>query len=165
MKENKTVITSDAGMEYEFVYDYSIWSCDPKHPEFVGQEKLYKLMGQPLLNSAFEGYNTCLFAYGQVRLSKNNSYIFKREVCCLGPLIWRRVDCPRKKGYPPTRATVGTLTISLQTVASHLREKQRVIGFARRVTCLARSPLFWWGNPPSRTNISRYIHFGLLSRD
>ena len=53
-------------MEYEFVYDHSIWSCDPKHPEFVGQEKLYKLMGQPLLNSAFEGYNTCLFAYGQV---------------------------------------------------------------------------------------------------
>ena len=91
MKENKTVITSDAGMEYEFVYDYSIWSCDPKHPEFVGQEKLYKLMGQPLLNSAFEGYNTCLFAYGQVRLSKNHSYIFKREVCSLGPFIWRRV--------------------------------------------------------------------------
>ena len=55
-------------MEFEFVYDYSIWSCDPKHPEFVGQEKLYKLMGQPLLNSAFEGYNTCLFAYGQVGL-------------------------------------------------------------------------------------------------
>ena len=66
MKDNKTVITSDAGMEYEFVYDHSIWSCDPKDPEFVGQEKLYELMGQPLLNSAFEGYNTCLFAYGQV---------------------------------------------------------------------------------------------------
>jgi len=68
MKDNKTIITSDSGMEFEFVYDYSIWSCDPKHPEFVGQEKLYKLMGQPLLNSAFEGYNTCLFAYGQVGL-------------------------------------------------------------------------------------------------
>ena len=91
MKENKTVITSDAGMEYEFVYDYSIWSCDPKHPEFVGQEKLYQLMGQPLLNSAFEGYNTCLFAYGQVRLRTNHSYTVEREVCSLGPLIWRRV--------------------------------------------------------------------------
>ena len=87
MNENKTVITSDAGMEYEFVYDYSIWSCDPKHSEFVGQEKLYKLMGQPLLNSAFEGYNTCLFAYGQVRLSIYHSCTFKREVCSLGLFI------------------------------------------------------------------------------
>ena len=66
MKDNETVITSDAGMEYEFVYDYSIWSCDPKDPHYVGQEKLYEMMGRPLLNSAFEGYNTCLFAYGQV---------------------------------------------------------------------------------------------------
>ena len=66
MKDNETTITSDAGMEYKFVYDYSIWSCDPKDPNYVGQEKLYELMGRPLLNSAFEGYNTCLFAYGQV---------------------------------------------------------------------------------------------------
>ena len=69
MKDNKTIITSDSGMEYEFVYDHSIWSCDPKDPEFVGQERLYELTGQPLLNSAFEGYNTCLFAYGQVMFS------------------------------------------------------------------------------------------------
>ena len=66
MNDNETTITSDAGMEYQFNYDYSIWSCDPKDPKFVGQEKLYELMGRPLLNSAFEGYNTCLFAYGQV---------------------------------------------------------------------------------------------------
>ena len=68
MKDNETVITSDAGMEYEFVYDYSIWSCNPKDPHYVGQKKLYEMMGRPLLNSAFEGYNTCLFAYGQVIL-------------------------------------------------------------------------------------------------
>lgn len=66
MKDHETIITSDAGMEYQFNYDYSIWSFDPKDPNYVDQEKLYKLMGQPLLNSAFEGYNTCLFAYGQV---------------------------------------------------------------------------------------------------
>ena len=73
MKDNKTIITSDSGMEFEFVYDYSIWSCDPKHPDFVNQEKLYELMGQPLLNSAFQGYNTCLFAYGQVLIICRNS--------------------------------------------------------------------------------------------
>ncbi|XP_068734565.1 kinesin-like protein KIF14 isoform X1 [Montipora capricornis] len=73
MKDNKTIITSDSGMEFEFVYDYSIWSCDPKHPDFVNQEKLYELMGQPLLNSAFQGYNTCLFAYGQTGSGKSYS--------------------------------------------------------------------------------------------
>ena len=75
MKDNETVITSDAGMEYEFVYDYSIWSCDPKDPHYVGQEKLYEMMGRPLLNSAFEGYNTCLFAYGQVMLQLKHSEV------------------------------------------------------------------------------------------
>ena len=70
MKDHETIITSDAGMEYQFNYDYSIWSFDPEDPNYVDQEKLYKLMGQPLLNSAFEGYNTCLFAYGQVCKSK-----------------------------------------------------------------------------------------------
>lgn len=74
MNDNETTITSDAGMEYQFNYDYSIWSCDPKDPKFVGQEKLYELMGRPLLNSAFEGYNTCLFAYGQVYMLTYQKY-------------------------------------------------------------------------------------------
>ena len=49
-------------------------------------------------------------------------------------------SCPGKKGHPPTRATLGTPTISLQTVANQLHEKQ-IDGLGRRVTCLARSPL------------------------
>ncbi|KAM7447173.1 the TRAFAC class myosin-kinesin ATPase superfamily [Porites harrisoni] len=97
MKENKTVITSDAGMEYEFVYDYSIWSCDPKHPEFVGQEKLYKLMGQPLLNSAFEGYNTCLFAYGQTGSGKSYSIMGQGDELGILPRfceeLFERIKC------------------------------------------------------------------------
>ena len=49
-------------------------------------------------------------------------------------------SCPGKKGHPPTRATLGTPTISLQTVANHLHEKQ-IDGLGRRVICLAKSPL------------------------
>ena len=78
MKDNQTVITSDAGMEYEFIYDYSIWSCDPKDPHYVGQERLYEMMGRPLLNSAFEGYNTCLFAYGQVIQITRLKHLYKK---------------------------------------------------------------------------------------
>ena len=66
MHENETSITSEQGIKYDFLYDHSLWSADPDHPENIGQEKVYKLLGEPLLSSAFQGYNTCLFAYGQV---------------------------------------------------------------------------------------------------
>ena len=58
-------------------------------------------------------------------------------------------SCPGKKGHPPTLATLGTPTISSQTVVNHLHEKQ-IGGLGRRVTCLARSPLYWWGHPLAR---------------
>ena len=68
---------------------------------------------------------------------------------------------PGKKGHPPTLATLGT-PISLQTVVNHLHEKQ-IGGLGRRVTCLARSPLYWWGHPASHAKVSRYKHPGLPS--
>lgn len=79
MDGNETSLTSDKGIKYDFLYDHSLWSVDPEHPDFVDQEKLYKLLGEPLLNSAFQGYNTCLFAYGQV-----STIILS---LCSGPLI------------------------------------------------------------------------------
>ena len=65
------IITSEAGIEYDFVYDHSLWSVNANHSNYVDQEDLYKLMAKPLVTSAFEGYNTCIFAYGQV--GNNNS--------------------------------------------------------------------------------------------
>lgn len=32
---------------------------------YIGQEKVYKCLGTDVLTNAFEGYNACLFAYGQ----------------------------------------------------------------------------------------------------
>lgn len=54
--------------------------------------------------------------------------------------IYIEKSCPGKKGHPPTRVTLGTPTISLQTVANHVHEKQ-IDGLGRRVICLAKSPL------------------------
>ena len=65
-------------------------------------------------------------------------------------------SCPGKKGHPPTLATLGTPTISLQTVVNHLHEKQ-IGGLGRRVTCLARSPLY------CQAKVSRCKHPGLPS--
>jgi len=34
----------------------------------AGQEKLFEYLGQEILDRAFEGYNACIFAYGQTGL-------------------------------------------------------------------------------------------------
>jgi len=67
MHGNETIITSKDGVVHRFYYDHCFWSFDSVHPDHAGQEKVYKDLAQPLLDRSFEGYNTCLFAYGQVR--------------------------------------------------------------------------------------------------
>ena len=53
-----------------YKYDYSYWSCDESsdgypQPTFVTQERVYQDLGIEMLDHAFEGYNVCIFAYGQ----------------------------------------------------------------------------------------------------
>lgn len=69
MHQNETSIVSEQDIKHDFVYDHSLWSVDENDPGYTSQQDVYKLLGEPLLNSAFQGYNTCLFAYGQVRLA------------------------------------------------------------------------------------------------
>lgn len=59
---------SASDQRHNFVYDYSFWSFDDVTGNFVDQQCLYERLAQPLLDRSFEGYNTCLFAYGQVAL-------------------------------------------------------------------------------------------------
>ena len=51
--------------EHKFKFDHSFWSMNEKDPHFADQEHVFHHMGVPLLHRAFEGYNCCLFAYGQ----------------------------------------------------------------------------------------------------
>jgi hypothetical protein len=51
--------------EHNFRYDYSFWSHTKEDAHFADQEMVFRCMGIPLLNRAFQGYNCCLFAYGQ----------------------------------------------------------------------------------------------------
>ena len=48
-----------------FTYDHSYWSHDESTGEFSDQDKVYSEIGDEMLNHAFEGYNVCIFAYGQ----------------------------------------------------------------------------------------------------
>lgn len=38
--------------------------------EFTSQEDIFKIAGRPLAQAALEGYNACIFAYGQTGAGK-----------------------------------------------------------------------------------------------
>ena len=40
-------------------YNVTLWLF------FIGQEQVFNTLGKDLLEKAFEGYNGCIFAYGQ----------------------------------------------------------------------------------------------------
>ena len=79
----------------EFVYDHCYWSVNRSDDNFVDQEqvrkcnkmsvlcgvfyqelfcfgdsKVFAELGVPVLQSAFQGYNACVFAYGQTGSGK-----------------------------------------------------------------------------------------------
>ncbi|XP_043941981.1 kinesin-like protein KIF14 [Protopterus annectens] len=61
----------ETSQQYNFVYDYSFSSFDETSSDFASQADVYKTLAAPLLDKAFEGYNTCLFAYGQTASGKS----------------------------------------------------------------------------------------------
>lgn len=73
-----------------FTFDHSFWSFDgfvtdpasgvfgpdPDHPrgsEYCGQDRIFEELGKPMLDDAFDGYNTTLFSYGQTGAGKSYS--------------------------------------------------------------------------------------------
>ncbi|XP_071244849.1 kinesin-like protein KIF16B isoform X13 [Salvelinus alpinus] len=82
IKEDKTTITNlripdgitgDSMRERKktFTYDFSYDSADSKSNTFVSQEKVFKDLGSDVLKAAFQGYNACIFAYGQTCSGKS----------------------------------------------------------------------------------------------
>lgn len=64
---------NSAGVHHRYQYDDVFWSCNSEHMNYCGQEEVYNELAKPLLDRAFEGYNTCLFAYGQTSSGKSYS--------------------------------------------------------------------------------------------
>ena len=69
-EEITSIMHPTNGDTKNFAFDFSIWSTHPSHKHFRGQQYVYENLGKQLLESAFEGYNACLFAYGQTRSGK-----------------------------------------------------------------------------------------------
>uniref|UniRef100_W5L155 plus-end-directed kinesin ATPase n=1 Tax=Astyanax mexicanus TaxID=7994 RepID=W5L155_ASTMX len=63
-----------------FSFDYSYWShTSPDDPTFASQNRVYNDIGKEMLQHAFEGYNVCIFAYGQTGAGKSYTMMGKQE--------------------------------------------------------------------------------------
>nr|XP_055043364.1 kinesin-like protein KIF1B isoform X12 [Misgurnus anguillicaudatus] len=63
-----------------FSFDYSYWShTSPDDPSFASQSLVYNDIGKEMLQHAFEGYNVCIFAYGQTGAGKSYTMMGKQE--------------------------------------------------------------------------------------
>ncbi|XP_037532975.1 kinesin-like protein KIF1C isoform X1 [Nematolebias whitei] len=63
-----------------FTFDYSYWSHTTEDdPSFASQRQVYEDIGEEMLLHAFEGYNVCIFAYGQTGAGKSYTMMGKQE--------------------------------------------------------------------------------------
>ncbi|XP_051556726.1 kinesin-like protein KIF1A isoform X2 [Myxocyprinus asiaticus] len=63
-----------------FNFDYSYWShTTPEDANYACQKQVYKDIGEEMLLHAFEGYNVCIFAYGQTGAGKSYTMMGKQE--------------------------------------------------------------------------------------
>ncbi|KAL3272424.1 hypothetical protein HHI36_013906 [Cryptolaemus montrouzieri] len=62
-----------------FNFDYSYWSHNESDPEFSSQLLVYKDIGEEMLQHSFDGYNVCIFAYGQTGAGKSYTMMGKQE--------------------------------------------------------------------------------------
>ncbi|XP_043926966.1 kinesin-like protein KIF1A isoform X5 [Protopterus annectens] len=63
-----------------FNFDYSYWShTTPDDMNYASQQQVYQDIGEEMLLHSFEGYNVCIFAYGQTGAGKSYTMMGKQE--------------------------------------------------------------------------------------
>ncbi|XP_033894309.3 kinesin-like protein KIF1A isoform X15 [Acipenser ruthenus] len=68
-----------------FNFDYSYWShTSPEDINYASQQQVYRDIGEEMLQHAFEGYNVCIFAYGQTGAGKSYTMMGRQEKDQLG---------------------------------------------------------------------------------
>ncbi|XP_061593550.1 kinesin-like protein KIF1A isoform X7 [Cololabis saira] len=83
MSGNTTTIVNpkQAKDNKSFNFDYSYWShTTPADDKYASQMQVYKDIGEEMLFHAFEGYNVCIFAYGQTGAGKSYTMMGKQDV-------------------------------------------------------------------------------------
>ncbi|VVC97408.1 unnamed protein product [Leptidea sinapis] len=85
MSGNTTVIQNPKALPgnkeppKSFNFDFSYWSHNQSDPEFSSQVMVYKDIGEEMLQHAFDGYNICIFAYGQTGAGKSYTMMGRGE--------------------------------------------------------------------------------------
>ncbi|XP_056895771.1 kinesin-like protein KIF1B isoform X17 [Takifugu flavidus] len=83
MQGNSTTIANPKAPKEpakNFSFDYSYWShTTTEDPNFASQNRVYNDIGKEMLQHAFEGYNVCIFAYGQTGAGKSYTMMGKQE--------------------------------------------------------------------------------------
>ncbi|EGD83650.1 hypothetical protein PTSG_04256 [Salpingoeca rosetta] len=70
-----------------FTFDHSYWSYNKSDAHYTPQEQVFKDLGTDVLDAAFEGYNACVFAYGQTGAGKSYTMMGYGEEIGLIPRI------------------------------------------------------------------------------
>ena len=60
-------------------HSFPSFSTQPGAEGFHGQEKVYGDLGEEMLDHAFQGYNVCIFAYGQTGAGKSYTMMGKAD--------------------------------------------------------------------------------------
>ncbi|XP_011639230.1 kinesin-like protein Klp98A isoform X2 [Pogonomyrmex barbatus] len=77
----------DRGKYKDFTFDHSYWSFDSNDENYASQEEVFYDLGTDVIESAFEGYNACVFAYGQTGSGKTFTMMGTPEAQGLIPRI------------------------------------------------------------------------------
>ncbi|XP_071868288.1 kinesin-like protein 98A isoform X2 [Bombus fervidus] len=71
----------------DFTFDHSYYSVDSNDDNYASQEEVFYDLGTDVIESAFEGYNACVFAYGQTGSGKTFTMMGTPEAQGLIPRI------------------------------------------------------------------------------
>lgn len=118
---SKTFIRNpDTDEEKEFKFDYSFNSHadDPRVGPYATQDTVFDDLGRPVMMSALEGRNVCLFAYGQTGAGKSFSMLGKADPPSMQGIIPRTCReifkvIDRDKGNPLVSSEVAIQTVEI----------------------------------------------------
>ena len=93
------MVHPQTGEDRTFTFDYSFWSHDgfreddngifvPTSPKYADQNVVFEALGRQVLDNAWDGYNCCLFAYGQTGAGKSYSMVSVAERATLYPHLF-----------------------------------------------------------------------------
>ncbi|XP_011503614.1 PREDICTED: kinesin-like protein KIF16B [Ceratosolen solmsi marchali] len=120
---------SDRETYKDFTFDHSYWSFDDADDNYASQEQVFHDLGTEVIESAFEGYNACVFAYGQTGSGKTFTMMGSPESQGLIPRICKTLFARMitgKESGASYRTEVSFLEIHNERVRDLLRSDQAV---------------------------------------